>query len=186
MFRRLITCTAVAAIASVAWAATGRVTPRGRAIVEYNSDDVLAVASYGYSQRHHAEPWLLIEFAIQAKHRIAIHRNELSLIGPTEQRYPAATQAEFLDDQPAVQRLLQNAAVLRQPLSSFFNTRPVNTIRFFSKPGGIVQESAVTNLDEVAMGDVLFKSPAGSWPAGDYRLVLAHERVQAELPITLE
>jgi hypothetical protein len=82
--------------------------------------------------------------------------------------------------------LSQNAAVFDRALTSYFTAPVSRTINFFAKPGGTVSESFVTNLDDVASGSLLFKSPKGSWPAGTYRLVLRHAQTMAELPINLE
>lgn len=170
----------------IAGAPPGRIKQYGRATVEYRSDDVVAVANYEYSQRNHHGSWLLIKFGVQATLRIAVHRNEIVLIQPDEQIVPLATQPQFLDDQPTLTALNQNAAVFDRALYSYF-TAPVNrTINFFSKPGGTVSDSFVTNLDDVASGNLLFKSPKGSWQAGTYRLVLTHGQAMAELPINLD
>ena len=168
-------------------AGQARVTQEGRAIVKFRRPEVTAVASYEYSQRTHDGAWLLIEFAVQAAERIAIDRNEISLQGPGESRVvPVATQEQFLEDHEELNKLLQNAVVTRRPLANFFTTRPQPTIRFFSRPGGIVHDSAATNLDEVAAGDLLFKAPDGRWPAGSYRLRLNHAKAKAELPLELK
>ena len=183
----IVVATAAVLTAAVTISGSGRIKQHGRAIVEYRSDDVLAVAGYEYSQRHHDGAWLLIEFAVHATHRIAIERDQLSLVAPEQRSVPLATQAEFLEDQKTLPLLLQNATIWRRPLSDYFVSRPAKqTIRFFAKPGGIVHDSAVTNLDEVATGDLLFKSPDGKWPAGTYNLVLNHDKARAELPITLQ
>lgn len=188
MSRLVITLALAAALSAVTiLAAAGQVKQHGRAIVEYRSADVLAVASYEYAQRNHDGAWLLIEFAVQATRRIAIERDQLTLIGPGERRFPLATQPQYLEDQPALKRLLQNAAVWRRSFESYFTTRPtMRTIQFFSAPGGLVIDSAVTNLDEVATGDLFFKSPDGKWSAGTYQLVLNHKDAKAELPILLQ
>jgi hypothetical protein len=186
MFRLIVSSTlAVVFFTAFTAAAPGRIKQHGRATVEYRSEDVTAVASYDYSQRNHQGSWLLIKFAVQATPRIAVHRHEIVVIRPDEQVVPLATQPQFLDDQPALLALNQNAAIFDRELSSYF-TAPVNrTINFFSPPGRTVSESFVTNLDDVASGNLLFKSPTGSWPAGTYRLVLKHGQAMAELPITL-
>jgi hypothetical protein len=95
-------------------------------------------------------------------------------------------QQEFLDGHEMINVVLQNATVWRRPLDSYFRVRPQPTIRFFSYPGRNVHDSFVTNPDEVASGDVFFRSDAGSWPAGGYRLVVNHPNAKAELPIELD
>jgi hypothetical protein len=168
-------------------AAQGRVKQQGRAIVEFRSADVAAVAAYEYSQRNHAGAWLLIEFAVQSQKRIAIHRREISLVTPDERRVPIATQQQYLDDAEELNGLRQNALIWRRPLDSYFAVRTQPTLRFFSAPDGkVVHDSAASNQDEVPAGDLFFRSPDGRWPAGTYRLVLNHEKAKAELPITLQ
>jgi hypothetical protein len=188
MFRQLGTgVLLIVVLASGVVSTEGRTKTYGRSTVEYRSQDVTAVASYDYSQGNHAGEWILIEFAVQSKPRIAIDRRQLMLIRPDEQVVPVATQPQFLDDQPTLSVLLQNASIHRRELDGFFAApRAQRTISFFSRPGGTVTENFVTNLDEVATGNLLFKAPDGRWPAGDYRLVLRHEKVTADLPIRLE
>jgi hypothetical protein len=173
---------------SAAPVAQGSVKQYGRAIVQYRSPEVSAVASYEYSQKNHAGPWLLIEFAVQAtKDRIAIERDQISLRTPGEGIVRLAAHMEYLDDRSTLTRLYQNALVYRRPLDGYFPSRPLKrTIKFFTGAGSTISDSAVTNLDEVAAGDLLFLAPKGSWPAGDYVLVLNHPKVRAELPITLQ
>jgi hypothetical protein len=163
-----------------------RIKQLGRAIVEYSSPDVKAVAAYEYSRRNHGGEWLLVQLAVQAAGRIAIERTQISLITPGERTVPLATQQEFLDGHDMINGLLQNATVWRRPLDSYFNTRTQPTIRFFSYPGRNVHDSFVTNPDETAAGDLFFRSNAGGWPSGRYRLVVNHRDAKAELPIELD
>jgi hypothetical protein len=177
----------IAIAASTAVLADGTVKHYGRSTVKYRSADVSAVASYDYSQRHHDGAWLLIEFAIQAMNRIVVNRSQFTLVGPGEQTVPLATYAEFAADRPVLNQLLQNARTSRQPLGGYFSTRPpVRTIRFFAGPGDTIDDTVASHMDEVATGDLLFKSPTGNWPAGEYRLVLDHPKARAELPIALK
>jgi len=74
----------------------------------------------------------------------------------------------------------------RRPLTSYFNVRLQPTIRFFSYSGKNVHDSFVTNPDEVASGDLFFKSAGGGWASGGYRLVMSHPDAKAELPIELD
>jgi hypothetical protein len=186
MFRLVVTVTlAAVSLATLTAAAPGRIKQHGRATVEYRSEAVAAVASYEYSQRNHQGPWLLIELAVQATPRIAIHRKQLALLAPDEQEIPVATQQQFLDDQPTLSALMQNAKIFDRELWGFFSSPERRTINFYTRPGGTVSESFVSNLDEVASGHLLFKSPDGRWSAGTYRLVLRHEKAMAELPIAL-
>ena len=163
-----------------------RVKQLGRAIVEFSSPDVKVVAAYEYSRRNHNGEWLLVELAAQAKKRIAIERAQIHLLTADERRIALASQQEFLDGHQMLNGLLQNAKIWRRPLSPYFTTTPVATIRFFSYPGRNVNNSFVTNPDEVAAGDLFFKSAGGGWASGAYRLVLSHPDAKAELPIELD
>jgi hypothetical protein len=188
MLNRLLPLVIAALVAvTTVFAADARVTQLGRATVAYQSKDVRAVASYNYSQRQHAAAWLLVEFGIQATHRIVVHRDQLTLIGPDQRVVPIASQAQFADDQPTLKAFMQNASVWRQSFNSYFTSVPTHrTINFYTAPGGTISDSAVTNLEDVATGDLLFKSPDGTWAAGTYHLVLRHDKAMADLPIVLE
>jgi hypothetical protein len=68
----------------------------------------------------------------------------------------------------------------------YFTSPITHEIEFFASPGRIVSDSFVTNRDNVAAGDLLFKSPSGRWPAGTYQLRIEHEQAMASLPIVLQ
>jgi hypothetical protein len=163
-----------------------RVKQLGHAIVEFRSSDVKVVAAYEYSRRNHTGEWLLVELAAQAKGRIAIERAQIHLLTADERRIALASQEEFLEGYQMLNGLLQNASIWRRPLNSYFNVRLQPTIRFFSNPGKTVQDSFVTNPDEVASGDLFFKSAGAGWASGTYRLVMSHPDARAELPIELD
>lgn len=185
MSRRLIAVAIAVSVAGSSFVlAQGRIKQHGRATVEFKSDDALAVVNYDYAQGNHDEAWLLLDFAIQTKPRIAIHRDQFSLRGADERVYRLASQKEFLEDQGALNRLKQNAAAQRQDLRGYFTTR-LDGISFFAWPKAIVQDTFATNLDQPATGDLLFKSPDGKWAAGTYHLIVNHEKVQVDLPIEL-
>ena len=186
MPRRLLSLVVCIACASALVLAQGRIKQHGRSTVEFKSDDALAIVSYDYAQTHHDGAWLLLDFAIQTKPRIAIHRDEISLRGPGERVYRLASQKEFLDDQATLNKLKQNAVVLRQSVSSYFTAPVESAIHFFAWPRTIVQDTFVANLDHVPAGELLFKSPDGKWAAGEYHLIVNHEKVKVDLPIELK
>jgi hypothetical protein len=163
-----------------------RVTLEGRAIVQVRGPEGNAAAAWEYSRTNHSGPWLLIEFAMQAKKRVAVDRNQITLLTPKEEIVRLATQQQFLEDQPVLTKLLQNATVTRRPLSLYFTSPLQPTIQFFSFPGKVVHDDFVTNQDEVAYGDLLFKSPTGRWAAGAYRLNINHPDARVQLPIELD
>jgi hypothetical protein len=189
MFRRPMTLAlAVSLVTTLALSAQGKVKQYGRATVEYTSDAVAVVANYDYSQKSHDDAWLLIGFAVQGrKGPIVIQRTDLSLQTPDGRTIPVASQQLFLEDSKVLTPLFQNAAIWRRALDDYFPSRPAKrTVNFFSRPGGIVEDSVLTHPDEVATGDLLFKSPERTWREGTYRLVLNHEKAKAELPINLQ
>jgi len=186
MNRLTIATMGVALLCAGEFASAQRVTQQGRAIVEYFSPQVKAVAAYEYSRRTHSGPWLPIELAVQAKPRIAIERSQITLRTPDERNVPLATQQQYLDDRETIAPLLQNATVWRRPLTPYFTSRLQPTISFFSNPGRIVHDSFVSNPDEVASGDLFFRSPDNQWVAGSYRLIVEHPDAKAELPIELD
>lgn len=188
MVRRPTTTLVLTLALTAALSAQGVVKQYGRATVEYRSDDVAMVANYDYSQKTHDTAWLLIHVAVQGKKApIVIQRSELWLQTPAETKVAIATQQMFLEDSKTLTPMFQNASVWSRALDDYFPSRPAQrTVTFFAKPGGIVQDSVMTHPDEVATGDLLFKSPTGTWPAGTYRLVLNHDKATAELPINLQ
>jgi hypothetical protein len=97
----------------------------GRAIIEHRSRSINAVAAYEYSQTNHDGAWLLVELAVLTRERIAIERDQISLLTPGEQVVPVAAQQQFLADQQVLTQLMQNATVSRRPLSLYFTARPV-------------------------------------------------------------
>lgn len=186
MYRLAIVAVCTAFLCAEEFASAQRIKQQGHAIVEYSSPQVKALAAYEYSRRNHSGPWLLVELAIQATPRIAIERTQITLRTPDERNVPLAAQQQFLDDRETLTQLLQNAKVWRRPLSPYFNVRLQPTIRFFSYPGRIVHDSFVSNPDEVASGDLFFRSQDQHWPPGSYRLMVGHPDAKAELPIELD
>jgi len=184
--RRLLSLVVCVACVSAAVLAQGRIKHHGRSTVEFKSDDALAIVSYDFAQQHHDGPWLLLDFAIQAKPRIAIHRDQISLRGPVERIYRLASQKDFLDDQATLNKMKQHAAVLRRPVSGYFTAPVEDAIHFFAWPRTIVQDTFATNLDVVPAGELLFKNPDGKWAAGEYHLIVNHEKVKVDIPIELK
>lgn len=166
--------------------AQGRVKHYGRSVVEFKSEAALAVASYDYSQANHDGPWLLVDFAIQTKSPTVYKREQFALVTPDEKRLPLATHEQYLSERADLTKLFQNATSVRRPLGSYF-TSPLNgSIKFFATNSGTIDHTFATHADDVASGELLFRSPDGKWAAGTYRLVIAHEKAPAELPIELK
>jgi len=186
MSRLMIVALCMSLLFTAEFVSAQRVKQLGRSIVEFTSPDVKTVAAYEYSRRNHSGEWLLVEFAVQAKKRIAIERSQVNLLTADERTIALGKQKDFLDGHEMLNVLLQNASIWRRPLSPYFTTRLAQTIRFFSYPGTNVHDSFVTNPDEVAAGDLFFKSTGGGWASGTYKLVLSHPDAKAEMPIELD
>ena len=186
MNRVLIAAVCLSLLVVSEFVSAQRVKQQGRAIVEFTSPQVKAVAAYEFSRRNHTSQWLLIELAVQAHERIAIERVQINLRSAEGAIVPIATHQQFLDGRATISQLLQNARISRHDLRAYFDVGLQPTIRFFSYPRRVVHDSFVSNLDEVATGDLLFKTDDNAWRSGTYRLVISHPEAMADMPIVLE
>jgi hypothetical protein len=161
---------------------------RGRATVEYKDDTFQIVASYDYSQRHHASNWLLVDVAAWTKRRLILERDNISLVTPSGRQAMVAAQRRFLLDSPRISSLRQNAKVWRRELNIYLSPfAPRESLKFFALPGeGIIADTALLDKDRVTAGEVYFEMPSGAWEAGTYALMIDHPYARASLPITLE
>ena len=160
----------------------------GRATIQYRDDMVQAVAIYDYSQRNHAQAWLLVQFGVALYQRAVVRRDSFQIVMPGGRAVPLATQEQFLDDGARIRQLRQNARIYERQLLSYFPKSATGDImRWVALPGdGIVRESLIPSEHGVAIGDLYFKSPTLRWEAGTHRLVFEHEKGHAELPIRLD
>jgi hypothetical protein len=84
-----------------------------------------------------------------------------------------------------------NARIWRRGLPSYFSQRdsgiPSEPIRFQAFPLGRTASDEVTvDCDHVTGGQLLFRTPRGSWDAGTHRLEVKTDAGLAALPIKLE
>jgi hypothetical protein len=138
--------------------------PNGRATPEYNQNDLHVVVNYDYAQRNHKAKWLLLDLALASKQSFILHRKDVTLL---------------------------TARIWRRDLISYFSQRdrgvPNERIRFQAFPIGTTASDEVTvNGDHVTGGQLLFRTPQGSWDAGTYRLEVNTDAGLAALPIKLE
>jgi len=159
----------------------------GRAAVEYRDDGVHLVAAYYYSQVNHETRWLLIETALTTEARTTIPREAFRMMTPAGVEIALASQERFFRETEQIRLLLQNAAMVRHNVRSYFNRRPqVEPLRFFSlPPGPLVQSNVRVDRFRVVVGDLFFETPTGVWEQGIYTLVLDHEGTHAAVPIDL-
>jgi hypothetical protein len=161
----------------------------GRATVQYEDERVRAVAIYDYSQRHHNEAWLLVQFGVALYEPAFVRRESFHLIMPGGHSVPLGTQQQFLADAAQIRQFRQNAGLFRQQLTRYFpKSARGDAMQWVALPGeGLVRELVVLPAEyAVAIGDLYFKSPTPRWEAGTHRLVFDHEKGHAELPIRLE
>jgi hypothetical protein len=161
----------------------------GRATVEYEDEQVKAVAIYDYSQRNHKQAWLLVQFGVALYERAAVRRESFHLIMPGGRSVPLATQEQFLADAARIRQFRQNAGIFHRDLVNYFPKSAVGDVmRWVALPGdGLIREPVVIPAEQdVAIGDLYFKSPTLRWESGTHRLVFDHEKGHAELPIRLE
>jgi hypothetical protein len=161
----------------------------GRATSEYSNEGVHVVINYDYSQRNHNTAWLLVDVATASSKRFVLHKTDIHLTTPDGRELSVAPQEQVIDETSAITMVLQNAAIFRRPLTTYFNQRgQVEAIRFQTTPPGkgtVSDESTVDN-DHVTTGAVLFRAPQGLWPAGTYRFAVDNDVAKAALPIRLE
>jgi hypothetical protein len=160
---------------------------RGRATVEYRTDDIHIVASYNYSQRNHDSRWIMIQTGISTTSSTSIPRSAIAIRTPDGRDVPLATQREFGADPTRIHALLQNARAVVHDVTSYFVQRDrVEDMRLFRLPfDDVVHNSFVVDRDRVAVGPLFFASPTGAWERGTYALVVQHPEGTASLPIRL-
>ena len=164
----------------------------GRATPEYDHEGLHIVVNYDYAQRNHKTKWLLLDLAIASKQSFILHRKDLTLLTPDGRQLPVAPQEELLEDSRGITLVLQNARIWRRDLTSYFNQRdggvPNEPIRFQAFPPGRTTASneVTVDRDHVTGGQLLFRTPRGSWDAGTHRLEVNTDAGLAALPINLE
>lgn len=163
-------------------------TERGRAAVEYDDDQLQAVAAYYLSQQHHDSRWLLIELAVSARLATRISRDTIALMTPDDRVVPVASQAAFAGDAPRIRSLLLRAKTTRHGITGYFKRRQIRNFQFFVLPfQGVAYDVFDVDKWQVAWGDLFFASPTGAWAPGTYTLLVAGSGgAQAQLPIELE
>jgi hypothetical protein len=165
--------------------------PNGRATPEYNHNGLHVVVNYDYAQRNHRTKWLLLDLAIASTQSFILHRKDIALLTPDGRQVPVAPQEELLEDSTGITLVLQNARIWRRDLTSYFFQRsgvPNEQIRFQAFPPGerTVSNEATVDRNHVTGGQLLLRTPSGSWEAGTYRLEVNTDAGLAALPIKLE
>src|SRR5262245_16494729 len=108
----------------------------GRATVEFQDDNVHAVAIYDYSQRDHGGAWILIQTGVAVQPRTTIKRDNFRIAMPGGREVLLPTQQQFLADSTRITQLRQNATIFYRNVRSYFpQSKFTDTLRFFALPG---------------------------------------------------
>jgi hypothetical protein len=159
----------------------------GRAAFEYRDADIHAVVAYYYSQRNHDSRWLLVETAISTTRNLVFDRQDIAVVTPSGRRIALSSQARFVSDANKARLIVQNAAVTRHDVLSYFNERDrPEPMQLFALPGGTVLTNFAADRFRVAVGDLFFESPTGRWEPGTHSLVIERDGARAVMPIELE
>ncbi len=188
---------------SALWASD--ITQIGRATVEYRNDDLRVVAAYDYSQREHAEPWLLFDVGVTAQRARWLRPRDFALALPDGRVVETPTQAEWRRGRGEATAMLQRARPMRTTTvdTAFGCAYPAGVPEIGRRSGGLGRDACVyrafwklqgradryvaVNRHRAARVDVLFESPDGvDWPAGEYMLLLRGEGEPARLPVVLQ
>ena len=188
---------------SALWASD--ITQIGRATVEYRNDDLRVVAAYDYSQREHAEPWLLFDVGVTAQRARWLRPRDFALALPDGRVVETPTQAEWRRGRGEATAMLQRARPMRTTTvdTAFGCAYPAGVPEIGRRSGGLGRDACdyrafwklqgradryvAVNSFRAARVDVLFESPDGDdWPAGEYMLLLRGEGEPARLPVVLQ
>ena len=160
-------------------------------LVVYDDGDLLASASYRYSQRHHDSPWLVVTLGLAASEALAIRREDIVLIRPDGIAVPPATERERDRDIEGVRRLLDERASWPDSLSFAFPRSRID--RGFHRFDFGVEESdripdRILRIEARGgvRGDAFFVSLDRSWQSGVHALVVTvdDDRI-VRLPVLL-
>ena len=161
-------------------------------LVVYDGGDLLASASYRYSQRHHDSPWLVVTLGLAATEALTIRREDILMVRPDGIAVPPATERERDRDVEGMRRLLDERAAWPDSLSFAFPRSRID--RGFYRFDFGVQESDRTPDRTLRIearggvrGDAFFVSPDGRWQTGLHALVvtLDDDRI-LRLPVLLQ
>ena len=160
-------------------------------LVVYDDGDLLASASYRYSQRHHDSPWLVLTLELAASEALTIRREDIALVRPDGAAAPPATERERERDIEGLLRVLNDRADWPDTLSFAFPRSRIDRgfHRFdFGAGGADRTPDAVLRIEARGgiRGDVFFVSPDGRWPSGVHALIVTVDEARVvRLPILL-
>ena len=158
----------------------------------YDDGDLLASASYRYSQRHHDSPWLVVTLGLAASEALTIRREDIALVRRDGIAATPATERESRRDPQGVRRLLNERAGWPETLSFAFPRSRIDRgfHRFdfgVENPDGMPDRLLRTEARGGVRGNVFFVSPDGTWAAGVHALVVTVDDARTvRLPVLLQ
>ena len=161
-------------------------------LVVYDDGDLLASASYRYSQRHHDSPWLVVTLGLAASEALTIRREDIALLRPDGIAAPPATERERDRDVEGVRGLLAERASWPDSLSFAFPRSRIDR-GFYRFDFGVEESDRIPDRmlriepRGGVRGDVFFVSPDGRWPSGLHALAVTvdDDRI-VRLPVLLQ
>ena len=160
-------------------------------LVVYDDGDVVACASYRYSQRHHDSPWLVLTLELAASEALTIRREDIALIRPDGTAASPATERERGRDPQGLLRLLNDRADWPDTVSFAFPRSRIDwgfrRFDFGTDASDRIPDRVLrTEARGGVRGDVFFVSPDGRWPSGVHALVVTVDGARVvRLPILL-
>ena len=161
-------------------------------LVIYDDGDLLASASYRYSQRHHDSPWLVVTLGLAASEALTIRREDIVLVRPDGIAVPPATERERDRDVEGVRRLLDERASWPDSLSFAFPRSRIDR-GFYRFDFGVEESDRIpnrilrTDARGGVRGDAFFVSPDGRWASGVHALVVTVDADRiVRLPVLLQ
>ena len=176
----------------------------GQSLVVTTGNPFKVAASYGYSQVHHADEWILIDVGMQTDRVRTMRPHEaFSLLTPDGERIGLPSQREYRAAFADLRALNIRAGSMQVnawqafPVckGEYFGVRPLltagslgihrcRTWRLWGNTG--VEWSASLGPLGAGGATLYFRSPTGSWPAGEYWLeVDGPGDLEARLPVRL-
>lgn len=185
----------------------------GQSLVATKGDLTFA-ASYGYSQRHHDGPWVLIDVGYGSDRYGSIQpRKTFHLLTPDGGRIDLPDQREYRAGLNDIRAMSAGAATMQlSPWLALPDCKSEAFVSWDGLPAGAIGRQAtlvgrtfagcrnwvmwgnsgvewVVTVGPGSIGGaaLFFRSPTGTWPAGTYTLVAEGPgKTEARLPIVLQ
>jgi hypothetical protein len=158
----------------------------GNTILRYTGPEVDAILSYRFASVNLGEDWLFLDISLTGNTRTAVevNRDRISLLTPTGDVIPLATQREFGEAYPQLASALARAAIAGEPLD-YYPSRTPKGLDFLVAPGtGLALQSVWVNDLDVAIGRLYFFLPSGVQP-GHYELRIDLQEAKVRIPFQL-